>query len=298
MADTIKGGAALAFTKFNPAAWLRVMSNNSLGIIVTNDVPTNGTSGTGFGKAGPGSLLININAKTLYQNTNTKASPTWTLVASSSGSTITNATIGVTNTVELLDTLFTLDDNGDPTKQMVFQLSGITTGTKRTLTVPDADLTIVGTTTTQTLTNKTLTAPTLTTPAIGVATGTSLAATGALSSSSPSAGIGYATGAGGTVAQITSKATGVALNALSGAITLNNANLAAGTIVSFVLTDTSIVATDVLILNHISGGTVGSYTLNAQAAAGSATINVRNNTAGGLAEAIVIQFVVIKAVNA
>ena len=53
----------------------------------------------------------------------------------------------------------------------------------------------------------------------------------------------------------------------------------------------------ILILNHISGGTVGSYTLNAQAGAGAATINVRNNTAGALAEAVVIQFAVIKAVS-
>jgi hypothetical protein len=51
-------------------------------------------------------------------------------------------------------------------------------------------------------------------------------------------------------------------------------------------------------LNHVSGGTPGSYLLNAQCAAGSATINVRNETAGSLSEAIVIQFVVIKAANA
>lgn len=111
-------------------------------------------------------------------------------------------------------------------------------------------------------------------------------------------GLGYVTGAGGTVTQATSKATGVTLSKASGAITMNNAALAAGTIVSFVLTNTAIAATDVLILNHISGGTVGSYSLNAQCAAGSATINVRNNTAGSLSEAIVIQFALIKAVNA
>lgn len=115
---------------------------------------------------------------------------------------------------------------------------------------------------------------------------------------SPSVGVGYATGAGGAVTQATSKATGVSLNTLAGAITMNNAALAAATIVSFVLTDTSIAATDVLILNHISGGTVGSYTLNAQAAAGSATINVRNNTAGSLSEALVLQFAVVKGVIA
>lgn len=115
---------------------------------------------------------------------------------------------------------------------------------------------------------------------------------------SSSVGVGYATGAGGTVTQATDKSTGVTLSKLSGAITMNNAALGAATIVSFVLTNTSIAATDVLILNHISGGTVGSYTLNAQAAAGSATINVRNNTAGSLSEALVIQFAVVKAVNA
>ena len=78
---------------------------------------------------------------------------------------------------------------------------------------------------------------------------------------------------------------------------MNNASLGAGTIVSFTLTNSAIAATDVLVLNHISGGTVGSYSLNAQCAAGSATINVRNNTAGGLSEAIVIQFALIKGVD-
>lgn len=119
-----------------------------------------------------------------------------------------------------------------------------------------------------------------------------------IKSVSATAGVGYGTGAGGTVAQATSKATGVTLSKVCGAITMDAASLAAGAIVSFVLTNTAIAATDVLVLNHISGGTVGSYTLNAQCAAGSATINVRNNTAGALAEAIVLQFAVIKGVSA
>lgn len=127
---------------------------------------------------------------------------------------------------------------------------------------------------------------------------TGLLSAGKVLSNSATAGIGYATGAGGTVTQATSKSTGVTLSKASGAITMNAAALAAGTIVSFVLTNTAIAATDVLVLNHISGGTVGSYSLNAQSAAGSATINVRNNTAGSLSEAIVIQFAVVKAVNA
>jgi hypothetical protein len=109
---------------------------------------------------------------------------------------------------------------------------------------------------------------------------------------------GYITGEGGTVTQATSKATGVTLDKKCGQITMHDASLAADTTVSFTLTNTTIVATDLLVLNHVSGGTAGSYLLNAQAAAGSASINVRNVTAGALGEAIVIGFAVIKAVTA
>lgn len=109
---------------------------------------------------------------------------------------------------------------------------------------------------------------------------------------------GYGSGAGGTITQATSKATGVTLNTRCGQITLNAALLAADTTASFVLTNSSIAAGDVLILNHISAGTPGSYLLNARSAAGSATIDVRNITAGSLSEAIVIAFAVIKATTA
>jgi len=140
-------------------------------------------------------------------------------------------------------------------------------------------------------------APIFTTPSIGVATGTSLSTTGnqVISGAGKQ---GYATGSGGVITQATSKATGVTLSKPTGQITLNNAALAADTTVSFVLTNTVIEANDILVMNHISGGTAGSYLLNAQSAAGSATINVRNITTGSLSEAIVIAFAVIKAVIA
>ena len=109
---------------------------------------------------------------------------------------------------------------------------------------------------------------------------------------------GYITGEGGTVTQATSKATAVTLNKKCGQITMNAAALAAATTVTFVLTNSTIAATDLLVLNHVSGGTAGAYLLNAQAAAGSVSINVRNVTAGSLSEAIVIGFAVIKAVIA
>jgi hypothetical protein len=109
---------------------------------------------------------------------------------------------------------------------------------------------------------------------------------------------GYITGDGGTVTQASSKSTTVTLNKKCGTVTMNGAALAADAIVSFTLTNSTIAATDVVVLNHASGGTAGKYALNAQAAAGSASINVTNISAGSLSEAIVIRFAVIKAVTA
>jgi len=116
---------------------------------------------------------------------------------------------------------------------------------------------------------------------------------GNLSYDSTAGTFGYGTGRG-TVTQETNKSTGVTLNAPCGAITMNGAALNADTTVSFTLTNTSIAATDLLVLNHVSGGTAGAYVLNAQAAAGSASINVTNISTGSLSEAIVIGFAVIK----
>lgn len=88
------------------------------------------------------------------------------------------------------------------------------------------------------------------------------------------------------------------LSKLSGAITLHAANLATLTIVSLVLTNTLIEAGDQLQLNHQSAGTLGSYLLNGRCAAGTATIDVTNITAGTLGEAIVIRFNVLKGLQA
>jgi hypothetical protein len=49
-------------------------------------------------------------------------------------------TVSVT---EFADNAFRVQDNGDATKELAFELSGLTTGNTRTLTVPDADGTIL-----------------------------------------------------------------------------------------------------------------------------------------------------------
>ena len=113
-------------------------------------------------------------------------------------------------------------------------------------------------------------------------------------------GLGFYTGAGGTVTQLTSKSTLFELNKMCGQITMNGASLAAATIVSAVWINSKIAATDVVIINqqvHASGGTPGAYTIMITCDAGSAALSIRNNTASPLAETIVLNFVVIKGVT-
>ena len=77
------------------------------------------------------------------------------------GSAILN--IGDAQTVTGVKTLTVpiLADNTDATKKATFAMSGISGSTTRTFTLPDANTTVVGTDTTQTLTAKTLTTPTI-----------------------------------------------------------------------------------------------------------------------------------------
>lgn len=112
-------------------------------------------------------------------------------------------------------------------------------------------------------------------------------------------GIGYTTGAGGTVTQATSKSTGVTLNASTGEITMNNAALNAQESVAFTLTNSTIAATDVVAVAIKSGGTSGAYIVGVSAVtSGSCEINLFNTqTSGSLSEAVVLSFVVIKGVT-
>jgi hypothetical protein len=100
---------------------------------------------------------------------------------------------------------------------------------------------------------------------------------------------------GGTVTQATSKSTGVTLDRICGQITMHNASLAAATTVSFTLTNSRIAASDIPVVAISSGGTSGAYTVTVTAiAAGSCVISVRNETAGALGEALVLNFGIIK----
>jgi hypothetical protein len=110
-------------------------------------------------------------------------------------------------------------------------------------------------------------------------------------------GLGFYTGAGGTVTQLTSKSTAFTLNKMCGQFTTDGAALAANTSVSATWTNSKIAATDVVILNHSSGGTFGSYHLNIACGAGTALLTLRNISSGSLSEALTFNFVVIKGVT-
>jgi hypothetical protein len=122
-----------------------------------------------------------------------------------------------------------------------------------------------------------------------------VASTGNVVSSSATAGIGYATGAGGTVTQITSRTTGVTINKVCGQITLVSA---AGTAAwqSFTVTNSAVAATDTIRVCQASGTDI--YMMHVTAvAAGSFRISFAT-TGGTTTEQPVFNFTVFKAVTA
>lgn len=124
-----------------------------------------------------------------------------------------------------------------------------------------------------------------------------ISAAGGITSLSPSAGIGYAAGAGGAVTQATNKSTGCTLNNVCGQITMNSATLNAGTSVSFTFTNSRIAATDVIGICVGSGATINTYQVGVDnVAAGSCRVHVRNVSGSSATEAIVLNFKVDKAV--
>jgi hypothetical protein len=108
-------------------------------------------------------------------------------------------------------------------------------------------------------------------------------------------GLGYSTGSGGAVTQATSRTTGVTLNKTNGAITLVSA-AGLATYQSFTVTNSTVAATDTIILNQKSG--TDKYILLVTAVA-AASFQITFATTGGVTtEQPVFNFAVIKAVAA
>jgi hypothetical protein len=104
--------------------------------------------------------------------------------------------------------------------------------------------------------------------------------------------IGYRTGQGGSVTQLTSKSTAVTLNKSSGEVITSSATLNANTEVSFTLNNSLLTDKDTVVVN---GASSASYTWRAgRPGAGTVVIFLKNTTAGNLADALIMNFAIIK----
>ena len=146
--------------------------------------------------------------------------------------------------------------------------------------VLNADLSVAGATTTAAITASGL-----------ITCSASFRQTGAANS------LGYYTGAGGAVTQATNKTTAVTLDKPTGAITMNNAALAAGASVEFTVNNSLSTVRDVVIVAGVGTISAG-YRIEAVRMGNNAfNIRVTNITAGSLSEALVINFALIHGVN-
>ncbi len=138
-------GGATDFTADGGGLTLKGTTDKTLLWDQTN---TNWTSSEHFNL--PTGKTYKINNSTVLTNTQVlgKTMPSGSVVGDSDTQTLTNKTF--------TDSTTTFQDNTDNTKKLQFELSGISTATTRTLTIPNANGSIVLSDATQTLTNKTL----------------------------------------------------------------------------------------------------------------------------------------------
>jgi hypothetical protein len=181
------------------------------------------------------------------------------------------------------------------TSSFAATLTPTTLTASRTITIPDATTTMVGTDTTQTLTNKTLTSPTLTTPVLGTPSSGTLTSctglplttgvTGTLPVTNGGTGVTTSTGTGNNVLSASPTFTGTVvaptINAgASTALTLQSAGTTAVTIdtsqnvgIGTTSPSTYGILTTVGNINNLA---------SALGAADAATVSVLNNSVGGL----------------
>lgn len=123
-----------------------------------------------------------------------------------------------------------------------------------------------------------------------------------IKSTSASGGVGYGTGAGGAGVQGTNATTAVTLNNVCGTIALHaTQNVAAGAEQSFTLTNSTIAATDVVVVSRKSGTATGTPIFAVTATAAGSCVITMTNLHASTAETganLVLNFAVIKAVAA
>jgi hypothetical protein len=132
------------------------------------------------------------------------------------------------------------------------------------------------------------------TPAVKLDVIGAITSTAQITSSSPTAGVGYATGAGGTVVQGTSRTTPVTIDKVCGSITMFTAT-GSTTAATFTVTNSTVTINDTIIVNQRSGTNL--YDLLVTAVA-NGSFNITFRTTGGtVSDSPIINFTVIKSVT-
>lgn len=130
---------------------------------------------------------------------------------------------------------------------------------------------------------------------VGVTSTGAITSTAQITSSSPTLGVGYSTGAGGTVIQGTSRTTPVTIDKICGSITMFNA-AGSTTAATFTVNNSTVTIDDTIIVNQRSG--TNFYDLLVTAVA-NGSFNITFRTTGGtVSDAPVINFTVINSVTA
>jgi hypothetical protein len=195
------------------------------------------------------------------------AAATWTLPAITLGGTVTLNGQSFSGTCANGGTFTTIDINGGTVDGTIIGGSSAAAGTFTTLTATGN-------------------------AAIGDASSDVHTVKGQITVTTAS-GLGYGTGSGGSVTQLTSKSTAVTLNTPVGSVTMHNAALAANTTVTFTLNNSIIGVTDrVIVTNEFGSANYQAWGIGS--GPGSVQIAVRNISAGSLSEAVILGFVVIK----
>lgn len=108
--------------------------------------------------------------------------------------------------------------------------------------------------------------------------------------------LGYGTGAGGTVTQLTSKSTAVTLNKPTGQIIMNNAALAAGATTIFAFNNTMVTFDTTCYMNIVAPFGIGANYRVESYISGHNVVGVKitNTTGGVLSDAIILTYVILK----
>jgi hypothetical protein len=155
---------------------------------------------------------------------------------------ITGGAISGTS-ITVADNVFTLQDDGDTTKQARFNLASISTATLRTYIVPNLDTTLAGLAVSQTFSNTNVFSSGTNTFGSATGTGTNGFSSGAtLSGNTKTVNIGT----GGLSGSTTAIAIGSNVSGATSTTTLNGTSLFAGTgyAANFALTDAATIAWD------------------------------------------------------